>query len=253
MTEKGGDTCPTFRWPDDKRIALSLSFDDGRVSQVERCIPILDAYGVKGTFYVCPGNVHKRLDDWRAAALAGHEMGNHTLTHPCSGNNLFARGNALEEYTLDRIRQEIDGANHELEEIFGVTPTTFAYPCGHTFVGRGAMCQSYVPLVSRGFTAGRGWLDFRHNTPDYCDLSHIYGVRFDQSCFDDVKQLIDDALAENGWLVLAGHDVGTDSARQTVLEDTLHALCQYATDSANGIWIDTVTAVADYIRQARGD
>ncbi len=55
-----------FQWPDGKRVALSLSFDDGRASQVEGGAALLDRHGVKATFYVTPSSVEPRLDGLEA-------------------------------------------------------------------------------------------------------------------------------------------------------------------------------------------
>src|SRR5262245_13337281 len=75
-----------FTWPSGKRAAVSLSLDDALVSQADAGLPILDRNGVRATFYLSPGNVPERLEAWRNAVTSGHEMGNHTMTHPCSGN-----------------------------------------------------------------------------------------------------------------------------------------------------------------------
>src|SRR5579862_2020896 len=163
-------------WPDGKTAALSLTFDDARISQVETGLPILDEYGVRGTFYVLPDAVRRRMDQWKGALATGHEVGNHTLSHPCSGNFPWSRYNALESYTLDRIEQELIAADNEIEDLLGITPTSFAYPCGHRFVGRGQELQSYVPLVARRFTAGRSWRDEVPNDPATCDLAQLNGV-----------------------------------------------------------------------------
>ena len=37
-------------WLEGKTAALSLTFDDARLSQVDQGLPLLDAYGVKATF-----------------------------------------------------------------------------------------------------------------------------------------------------------------------------------------------------------
>ena len=237
----------SFSWPRGVRAAVSLSFDDARGSQVDRGIPILDQYGVKGTFYVLPSRVEQCLPEWTAAVAKGHEIGNHSTTHPCSANFSFARTNGLEDYTLDRMENELTGAQARLHELLSVTPSTFAYPCGQKFVGRGAQTQSYVPLVAKHFTAGRGYRDERHNSPATCDPAQLYGYELDGYAFSEVKNWIEYAVEEGGWLVLAGHEVGGPGAHQTVREDTLHALCQYCGDNANGIWLDTVAAVADYV------
>ena len=56
-----------FKWPEGKKMAISLSFDDARVSQADIGLPILDKYGVKATFYVMPDRVKEKLDAWQKA------------------------------------------------------------------------------------------------------------------------------------------------------------------------------------------
>lgn len=114
-----------FTWPNGKRAALSLSFDDARLSQISTGIPILNQHGVRGTFYVKPSSVDLQLEGWKAAVAVGHEIGNHTVSHPCSGNFLWSRNNALEESTLDAMEDEILRANTYIETKLGVTPRTF--------------------------------------------------------------------------------------------------------------------------------
>src|SRR5271157_675746 len=93
-----------FRWPKGRRAALSLSWDDARASQVDVGVPILDRYGIKGTFYVLPAKLRRRIGLWRAAAAHGHEIGNHTIHHPCTGNFSWqAPGTMLENYSLARM------------------------------------------------------------------------------------------------------------------------------------------------------
>jgi len=242
-----------FQWPEGKRAALSLSFDDARPSQLDHGLPVLDAHGVKATFYVSPADMKQRLGDWGAAAANGHEMGNHTLTHPCSGNFRFARRNALEDYTIERIEADILGGTEAIEQMIGVTPTTFAYPCGQTFVGRGEGVVSYVPLVARHFIAGRGAFNESHNDPRVCDLAQLFGMSMDDEPFAHLKAILGHAIADDGgWLVLFGHDVGPQGARQVTRTDALDELCRYATDAATGIWIDTVGAVARHVKHWMG-
>src|ERR1019366_1180448 len=97
-----------FRWPGDKRVAVSLTFDDARLSQIDRGLAVLTPSGVKATFYVSPESVKKRVEGWKRAVADGHEIGNHTMTHPCSGNLAWSSKNALENYTLEQISQQID-------------------------------------------------------------------------------------------------------------------------------------------------
>ena len=120
---------------------------------------------------------------------------------------------ALEEHTLDRIRGEMLDANRLIAQATGVTPVTFAYPCGQKFVGRGAGVTSYVPVVHELFLAGRGWLDEAPNDPAFVDRAQIFGYPMDDVEFSELKPAVDDAIAEGQWLVLAGHDIGETPGR----------------------------------------
>lgn len=239
-----------FIWPEGKQAALSFTFDDARGSQINIALPILNAHGIRASFYVSPYNVRSRVEEWRTAAAAGHEIGNHTLTHPCSGNSGTFRRNALEEYTLDRIEQDIAGANSAIEELLGVHPTTFAYPCGHKFVGRGENVQSYVPLIARRFLAGRGYRDDTANDPAYCDLAQLHGRDADLWPAGVLKEWIDDAVRHNHWLILVAHHIGANNA-YSIAPEVLEEVCGHASDPSSGIWIDTVAAVAGRIARSQ--
>src|SRR5215467_12927366 len=68
-------TDTTFKWPAGKKAAISLTFDDARLSQVDVGTALLDKYGVKATFFVVPSGVEQRLDGWKKAVANGHEIG----------------------------------------------------------------------------------------------------------------------------------------------------------------------------------
>ena len=239
-----------FQWPNKKSVAVSLTWDDARNSQVTIGTQLLDAHDVKATFYVVPSAVERELEGWKHAVKQGHEIGNHSLVHPCSGNFIWSRDNALEEYTLDDMRTELKKANEKIYELLGVIPTEFAYPCGQTFVGRGAHTKSYVPVVSEQFSSGRTWLDEAANDPSYCDLSQLTGVEMDGKNFQQIIELIEQARKDGLWLVLAGHEIG-DENRQTTEVEMLKKLLPYLTDPANNIWIAPVGEIAEYIRKNR--
>jgi len=239
-----------YGWPGGARMALSLSFDDGRASQVTQGLPVFARHGAKVTLFVVPSAVERDVNGWKQAVAAGHEIGNHSLTHSCSGNFAFSRARALEDHTLDRMRQELADANRQIIALLGVTPRTFAYPCGQTFVGRGRETRSYVPLVAEQFLAGRGWLDESANDPAFVDLAQTMGVEMDGKDFTQIRPLIDDAGIRGAWLVLAGHEIGRDG-RQTTRVAMLDELLTYAKAPANGIWLATVAEAAEEIVRRR--
>lgn len=240
-----------FCWPEGKKMALSLSFDDARLSQVDRGIPLLDHYGVKATFYISPGNLMQRIGGWKEAVANGHDIGNHSVVHPCTGNFSWSREHALEDYTLEQMRCELDSASRFIEAMLGIAPASFGYPCGQTFVGRGQQTRSYVPLVSELFETGRTWLNEGPNDPVYCDPAQLTGMELDGKSFKEILKLIESSRERGSWLILAGHEM-SQGGSQTSLLPTIDSICRYASDPENGIWIDHVTQVGRYVRDQRG-
>src|SRR5690606_14742454 len=173
-------------WPEGKKMALSLSFDDARESNPTLGVALLDQYDVKATFFLVPSAVKKNLEGWKQAAASGHEMGNHSINHPCSGNFGWSGKPSLYEYTLADMRKELEQANTEIQELLGVTPKVYAYPCGQTYLGRGANAQSFIPLIDEMFLAGRGWLGEAPVDPVLADMAHLTGMKMDNMDFDEI-------------------------------------------------------------------
>jgi peptidoglycan/xylan/chitin deacetylase (PgdA/CDA1 family) len=244
------DNSEKFSWPEGKTIAVSLSFDDARHSQVDKGTALLDQYGVKATFFVVPAQVEERLDGWRHVVANGHEIGNHTRTHPCSGNYVWSRQKALENFSLKEMRQELESCNGQIERLLGVVPGVFAYPCGHTYVGRGTKTKSYVPLVSKHFFAARTYRDNISNDPAYCDLAQLTGIDMDEKDFGEILQRLEYAKQHHHWVILGGHEIG-ESGHQTTRLSMLKELLDYASNPSNGIWIAPVGTVARYLHERR--
>lgn len=233
-----------------RQAALSLTFDDARLSQIDCGMPILNRHGVRATFYVSPDGVEKRLAAWRSAISAGHEIGSHTKSHPCSGNFAWARSNALEDYTLPRIEQDILACNDYVQHTLGQTPQTFAYPCGQTFVGKGKNHQSYVPIIAKHFVAGRWAYSECAAHPPICDLALLPAREFDCATFAHMVKLVELAIKDGSWLILFGHGVG-GQAPQTVPQDALEQLCEYTKTRQNELWTAPVVEVARYLQEKR--
>ena len=243
-------TAASFVWPTGKQVAISLTFDDARTSQVDKGLALLDQYGVKATFYLVPSTMKQRLEGWKKAVANGHEIGNHSLLHPCTGNFAWSRNKALEDYTLEKMEQELRVTNDSINFFLGVKPRSFAFPCGQTFIGRGVNTKSYVPVVAKLFLTGRGWLGEGPNDPGFCDLAQLTGMEMDGKSFDEILILINNAKAAGSWLVLAGHEMG-DSGRQTTRLSMLKQLIEYAQKPDSGIWLAPVDTVAEYIKKQK--
>jgi hypothetical protein len=148
------------------------------------------------------------------------------------------------------MEQELAEANAVIERMLGVRPTTFAYPCGQTFISRGTELKSYVPLITAKFAVGRGWGDKCLNDPAFCDLAQVYSIELDGLDFEQARNFIDRAVENGQWLIFCGHEVDR-SGYQTIRTATLEAICKYANDHENKLWFDRVDVIGRYIAQQR--
>ncbi len=194
----GGSEKTDFQWPQGRKMGLSFTFDDARLTQIDNGIPLFDKYGVKATFYVSMENLVQRLEEWREAAGNGHEIGNHSLLHPCTVNYGWAPEAQLESFTIERMMTDLDSANTVIQKLLGIHPVSFAYPCGQTYVGIGVNTKSYVPVVASKFESGRLWLSERPVDPAHCDMSQLTGMELDGKSFEQIKILIDYAKERKG-------------------------------------------------------
>ena len=229
---------------------MSVTFDDARPSQLDRGIPVLDAHGVRATFYTLPRPLAKRVDDWKRVVSTGHEIGNHTLTHPCSGNKESSRDNPLEDLTLDFVANDIARASDEIDSLLGFRPRTFAYPCGQTAVGRGEHKASYVPIVARQFLAGRGYRSENANNPAVCDMALLDAFHGDGMPADELLDVVDDAIARERWAIFAFHDIG-DGGKWEIAVDELARFSARLADNRR-VWVAPVAEVAERITKKSG-
>jgi peptidoglycan/xylan/chitin deacetylase (PgdA/CDA1 family) len=87
---------------------LALTYDDGpNDPHTPRLLDVLQKHGVKATFFMLGGMVQERPEIARAVASAGHEIGNHTYTHPnlifCSRAQVEAQIRTCTEILTDTI------------------------------------------------------------------------------------------------------------------------------------------------------
>jgi hypothetical protein len=162
--------------------------------------------------------------------------------HPCSGNFEWSRAQALEDLTLTDLRKELDDADRQLENLLGLKPRVFAYPCGQTFVGRGRNTKSLVPLIAERFDAGRTFNNVSANAPFHCDLAQVSAINADELTFAQLRPRLEAALGDGAWLVLGGHEFGELGGHETTASVTIEAVVAWCRD--HDVWVDTIGAVA---------
>jgi hypothetical protein len=149
-----------FKWPNGAKAAICLTYDDALDGQLNYAIPQLDSVGLKGTFF-CTGSsscLYRRMNEWRKAAKNGHELGNHTLFHPCLRNRLDGTKFEwvkpeydLANYNIAQLFNELRTANTLLKAIDGQELRTYGYTCSDCIVGG----ISFIDSLKSIFTAAR--------------------------------------------------------------------------------------------------
>src|SRR3978361_2211339 len=97
----------TKTW-NNKSCAVVLTYDDAIDVDLDNVLPALDSLHLKGTFYLIGSSpvINKRINEWRLAAKHGHELGNHSMFHPCDGSlpgrSFVTPDGDLSKYTLER-------------------------------------------------------------------------------------------------------------------------------------------------------
>jgi peptidoglycan-N-acetylglucosamine deacetylase len=235
-------------WPDGRLGAVSLTFDDGAASQLRRAVPALNEAGLQGTFYLNPRGEdwEARLAPWIAVADAGHEIGNHTLTHPCT------RGFAdrldvpcLERMTLADIESDILEAERRLRAVIPHHDRrSFCYPCYFSYVGEGAERRSYVPVVAKHFVAGRTKGE-RANHPLTSDLHDLSSWPAERMSGAELVGLAERAPAAGRWTVLTFH--GINEGHLSVAAGDLQELIDHLHRHRQRIWTAPVATVAQQI------
>jgi peptidoglycan/xylan/chitin deacetylase (PgdA/CDA1 family) len=135
----------------DTRPAIALTFDDGPSESTVELLEILARYRAPATFFECGANVRRLPAVAREVAAAGHEIGNHTDSHPLL---------ALESAGF--IHRELIAAQEAIEHATGVRPRYFRAPYGARWFGLRAAQQR---LGLTGVMWSTIALDWKRQTP----------------------------------------------------------------------------------------
>jgi len=98
---------------------VALTFDDGPAPWTDPIVDELERHHARGTFFVVGDAIDsaERRATLRRLAAGGHDVGNHTFTHP-----------DLQVLSDADIRDEMRGANAAIEDVLGVLPRYWRAP-----------------------------------------------------------------------------------------------------------------------------
>ena len=103
---------------DDKVVALSFDAAWGN-EDTGQLIDIMNKYNVKTTFFVVGGWVDKFPESVKQLSDAGHEIMNHSNTHP-----------HMTQISVEKMKEEVEACDKKIESITGKKPTLFRAPYG---------------------------------------------------------------------------------------------------------------------------
>lgn len=234
-------------WPKGKVAALALTYDDALHSQLDFAIPQLNAAGFKGTFFLDGDITPADMLRWRKAKAAGHELGNHSLFHPCPRAMLPDRKNYFtDDYDVDRMLGEIAAMNNVLFGIDGASTRTYSVPCSQMLVG-GVDYTSALRKSGLVKYVRTGGDQYKSVVTDFATLDSFQVPSYGPVDKPDGKQLI--AYAERvrqakGLGVLQFHGTGGD-----YLEVTAQAHRQLLDwlGKHPEVWVAPFQDVMDYV------
>ena len=101
---------------------LAITFDDGpHPKNTPRLLDMLKERGIKATFYVIGQNVVQYPEIMKRMVAEGHEIGNHSYSHP-----------SLTKCSPGKVAEEITKTNEAIFQTSGDKPTTMRPPYGAT-------------------------------------------------------------------------------------------------------------------------
>ncbi|MEK7391997.1 MAG: polysaccharide deacetylase family protein [Fibrobacterota bacterium] len=207
--------------------AASITYDDGRPSQLSDLMPQVDKLGIKVTFFLA-NNMYSfpgKQSDWIKAAKNGHELANH------SGNH-----NSPTAANIADMAKVLRGLDPTVDAV------TYAYPnctvnandaSGENFMARGCASAQY------------GW---NGSEPNWMNIQAlIVETKSNGSNLKAATDNINAAKSGNSWTVILMHDVTSSSSDIYYLTPTENLAMLNAAVNAK-VWVAPFGTVGAYYR-----
>ncbi|MBF0331861.1 MAG: polysaccharide deacetylase family protein [Candidatus Omnitrophica bacterium] len=225
---------------ENKKTAISFMFDDGETSVYSDVMPIFDQFAYKATVSVIPSQVAAHSGDpfrgswaqWKDAADRGFEIANHSMNH------LDAR-----KLTPDQYKTEIDDAKALIEKNTGKRVSSYVFPLD-------SFSEPVLRHVLQSHTAARdpAFLRLAYNMT----MDIMYGGP--SFSVDSANRLVDIAINRHLWLISECHglDIHSKKSYKPLTKDFVSTHLAYIKARQDDIWVDTFSAVANYLMIRKG-
>lgn len=202
---------------------VSFTFDDGTVDALTLAAPILTSHGITGTAYIPSGCIEttepcelregKTFLTWDQVKQLkdqyGWEIGGHAHSHPL-----------MTELDDTNLAQEVELSHELIKANTGIDAKAFATPYGD-------YNSKVEAAIAKYYTSHRGFHDIDFNdwphTPYLLHVQQVQGGSAVPNCgntelcvtVDQVKDYIDQAKANNTWLILVFHTITNTPSNNT--------------------------------------
>jgi len=199
---------------------ISFSFDDAPRTAFSNGGDILNAHGVRGTYFVSLGMLESdsasgtiaSQDDLRHAVEEGHELGCHTFNHKDPWKTKVA---AFEESVI-KNRQAL------AKILPGNTFSAFAYPlCNPSPTNKHRAGKLFNCCRGGGQTFNVGKTDLNLLKAYFLDVRNGDAIEM-------VRDLIDRNSESTGWLIFATHDVDDNPSPYGCTKKYFEKVVEYA-------------------------
>jgi peptidoglycan/xylan/chitin deacetylase (PgdA/CDA1 family) len=206
---------------------VSFTFDDGLASAATQAQPTLTKYGLTGTDYVisgcvgmtvtpntCRANTDRSYMTWsQIQALSstyGWEIGSHTVDHKCLASNAQQDPGDCQVASLTQaqIDTELNQSQAALAA-HGITASDFAPPYGDYNL-------TVLTEIAKYYASMRQFRNSSNNTNTWPYSDYYlwdYVVQEGLTPVSTVETAIDQAIANNQWLILTFHDIAASPSQ----------------------------------------
>lgn len=213
---------------------VSFTFDDFPRSACTTGRAILEACGVRGTFYVATSLMsvenalgeHFQAEDLEALIGHGHEVAIHGHRH------LSARKVPLHEFLKD-----LELCESELSALIPGASRNFAYPYGEATLS----CKR---TLGPRMQSSRGTIQGLNGPTVDLNLLRANPLYGDESRIELARQLIRENEERNSWLIFYSHDVRTNPSRYGCTPTLLRETVSFAAERRS-----TILPVGEVLRQ----
>lgn len=245
-------TAAPFAWPGGAKAAVSLGYDDGLDSQLDHVVPALNKRGLRASFYV-PINgptLPARQNEWKAAAAAGHELGNHSLFHGCSakgpGREWVQPHRDLDRQMAAQVQEQVIAANTWLQSLDGRTRRTFTPPCLDMQAGGQDFAMALRPQFVAYRAAGLGLVtDTAQLDPYAMPVYFVEGMTGAQ-----LIDIVEQAAAKGAVVSLLFHGVGAEHL--SVTREAHDQLLDHLARNKSRFWTDSFLNIMENARMQAG-